>query len=268
IHDAKGVPWRESHPDLAERGVRDPFVAVRPDLRARQPCGPARQVPRVGGELVDLGRPASDGNADMQPVVHGTPCQMPQASLAFVRSRSRATPEALVSAELCKTRPMTLFQAWISIAALSSVRPKWGKPCEGNVREGRYLDESGQEERYPEATVRGEKAREEEGQGEWWSDENSEAGGAGPAMEDRARVSGSSGHVSDEGGETGGSNGESHDGEYAPERAVGPEEEERGAGWRDSGYREHPKEEEVVAEGVHGAVRLPVRPARRGDRKS
>src|SRR5881628_730548 len=72
IHDAERVPLHESHPDLAERGVRDPLIAVPPDLGARQPCGPAWQVPRVGGELVDLGRPASDENADMLNVVHGT----------------------------------------------------------------------------------------------------------------------------------------------------------------------------------------------------
>src|SRR5574341_1655784 len=72
IHNAEGV-WRcESHPDLAKWGVRDPLIAVPPDLGARQPCGPARQVPRVGGELVDLGRSARDVNADMLDVVHGT----------------------------------------------------------------------------------------------------------------------------------------------------------------------------------------------------
>src|SRR5437016_3569406 len=72
IHDAERVPLYESHPDLAERGVRDPLIAVPPDLGARQPCSPARQVPRVGGEVVDLGRPAGDVNADMVDVVHGT----------------------------------------------------------------------------------------------------------------------------------------------------------------------------------------------------
>src|SRR2546425_10560464 len=72
IQDAERVPLYESHPDPAERGVRDPLIAVPPDLGARQPCGPARQVPRVGGELVDLGRPAGDVNADMLDVVHGT----------------------------------------------------------------------------------------------------------------------------------------------------------------------------------------------------
>src|SRR5438128_246363 len=72
IHDAERVPLHESHPDLAERGVRDPLIAVLPDLGARQPCGPARQVSRVGSELVDLGWPASDVDADMLDVVHRT----------------------------------------------------------------------------------------------------------------------------------------------------------------------------------------------------
>src|SRR5213593_2391610 len=160
IQDAERVRLHESHPDLAERGVRNPLIAVPPDLGARQPCGPARQVPRVGGELVDLGRRASDGNADMQRVVHGTPCQMPQAS-----ALQDSADDALSGMD--SHRRPELSEA------------EWVKPCEGNVREGRYLDESGQEERDPAETVRGEKAREEEGQGEWWSDENSEAGGAG-----------------------------------------------------------------------------------------
>src|SRR6266513_3158610 len=86
IHDAERVPLRESHPDLAERGVRDPLIAVLLDLGARQPCRPARQVPRVGGELVDLGRPAGDVNADMLDVVHGT------TSLGRADERSRRWP--------------------------------------------------------------------------------------------------------------------------------------------------------------------------------
>src|SRR2546425_11293734 len=72
IQDAERVPLYESHPDLAERGVRDPLIAVPRDLGARQPCGPARQVPRVGGELVDLGSPAGDIHADMLDLAHGT----------------------------------------------------------------------------------------------------------------------------------------------------------------------------------------------------
>src|SRR6266850_5561712 len=40
VHDAERVALRESHPDLAERGVRDPLIAVPSDLGARQPCGP------------------------------------------------------------------------------------------------------------------------------------------------------------------------------------------------------------------------------------
>src|SRR2546430_17337137 len=72
IHDAERVLRRESHLDLAERGVRDPLVAVLPDLGASQPGGPARQVPRVGGERVDLGRSAGDVDADVVDVVHGT----------------------------------------------------------------------------------------------------------------------------------------------------------------------------------------------------
>src|SRR5258705_5165946 len=72
IHDAQRIPLHESHPDLAERRVRDPFIAVLPDLGARKPCGPARQVSRVGSELVDLGWPAGDVDADMLDVMHGT----------------------------------------------------------------------------------------------------------------------------------------------------------------------------------------------------
>ena len=71
IHDSERVPLRESHSDPAERGVRDPLVTVPLDLGACQPCGPTRQVPRVGGELVDLGRRAGDVDADMLHVVHG-----------------------------------------------------------------------------------------------------------------------------------------------------------------------------------------------------
>ena len=72
IHDAERAPRHESHPDLAERGVCDPLIAVLPDLGTRQPFGQARQVPRVVGELVDLGRPAGDVNANMLDVVYGT----------------------------------------------------------------------------------------------------------------------------------------------------------------------------------------------------
>src|SRR5262249_1635916 len=50
-----------------------------------------------------------------------------------------------------------------------------------------------------------------------------------------------------------------------PEGAVGPEKEECGARCRDGGHPEDGKEEEAVSEVVHGAVRLPVRPARGGD---
>src|SRR5258705_11169945 len=66
IHDAQRIPLHESHPDLAERRVRDPFIAVLPDLGARKPCGPARQVSRVGSELVDLGWPAGDVDASFR----------------------------------------------------------------------------------------------------------------------------------------------------------------------------------------------------------
>src|SRR5260370_41438350 len=72
IHDSERVARHESHPDRAERGVRDPVIAVSPDVGARQPCGPTRQVPRVGGELVDLDRRAGDVDADMLDVVHWT----------------------------------------------------------------------------------------------------------------------------------------------------------------------------------------------------
>src|SRR5437867_2836996 len=72
IHDAERVPLHESHPDLAERSVRDPLIAVLLDLGARQPCGPTWQVSRIGSELVDLGWRAGDVDADMLDVVHET----------------------------------------------------------------------------------------------------------------------------------------------------------------------------------------------------
>jgi trehalose-phosphatase len=90
IHDAESVPLGELRADCAERGIRNPRIAVLPDLRAHQPRRSARQVPRVGRELVHLGRRARDVHVDVLDVLDSTtPCERagptprPTASLAW-----------------------------------------------------------------------------------------------------------------------------------------------------------------------------------------
>jgi hypothetical protein len=69
----------------------------------------------------------------------------------------------------------------------------------------------------------------------------------------------------DHGHERGDGDGGSSHANRQPEGAVRPEKEECGPRCRDGGHREDSKEEDAVSEVAHGAVRLPVRPARGGD---
>ena len=91
-----------------------------------------------------------------------------------------------------------------------------------------------------------------------------EHGDGGPRLEARARIGGPSGQVRDEGCEPGCRDRKGRDRDYAPERAIGPEEEERRSRRQDRGRSERREEEEAVAEVVHGTVQVSVRPARGG----
>jgi len=99
IHHTEFV-WRsEADPDLTERRIRHPRIALLPDVGPCQPSGPLREIARVGGKLIHLVRIAADEDADMaNVVVHGSGLR----SFRVVRFYSTRTPPA--SPEMMKWR--------------------------------------------------------------------------------------------------------------------------------------------------------------------
>src|SRR5437588_2157909 len=116
-----------------------------------------------------------------------------------------------------------------------SVGPKWVEPDEGDVGEGRRLDNGGDEKIEARGAFRGEETGEKEDQGEERCHKDPERSQTRPGMEQRRRIGGPCRDVADEGRDTGGN----------------------------GGYPEHRQKEEVVAEAIHPTGRLPVRTARR-----
>ena len=93
IHDAEGVTLGELHADCAERGIRNPRIAVLPDLRAHQPRRPARQILRVGRE-----RCTPAGGRAMCTPMCWTSCMAPLLATRRPRHRARPSPATPPSA--------------------------------------------------------------------------------------------------------------------------------------------------------------------------
>ena len=99
------------------------------------------------------------------------------------------------------------------------------EPDEGDVGEGRHLDNGGDEKREARGAIRSEETGEKEAQGEERRHKDPERSQTRPGMEQRRRIGGPCRDVADEGRETGGRDAESRDRERTPEHAIGLEEE-------------------------------------------
>src|SRR5215467_14551555 len=147
----------------------------------------------------------------------------------------------------------------------SSVALKRVKPRKRHSAADHHLNQGGREEHDPKGATRRQKPREEESSREQRRGENPEHGESRPGRMSRGAGRALAGNVLDHGHERGDGDSRSSHANRQPERAVGPEKEKCGARCRDGRHCEDSKEKDAVSEVVHGAVRLPVRPARGGD---